>query len=134
MAPRITQPPVQLIVRLNKPIIGWIWDITGRILNLPLCHRPIVRLGSVLCTRSLINEKRNWTALYSRLAPLIQGNNFNGNNFANVEPRFPFESREILISALISKKKKKKKKKPRFDTTAPIRAIVRARRAIQCWG
>lgn len=32
-----THPPVQLIVRLNKPIIAWIWNITGRILNLPLC-------------------------------------------------------------------------------------------------
>lgn len=94
---------------------------------LPLAHCVRLRIGSF----ALINEKRIGS-------PLIRGNNFNGYNFANVEP-FPgfLSPHRALFNLRVNTKNRRKKKKEerkrdstkrRLDTTGPYSRNLYERR------
>lgn len=98
---------------------------------LPLAHCVRLRIGSF----ALINEKRIGS-------PLIRGNNFNGYNFANVEPFPGFLSppHRALFNLRVNTKnrrKKKRRKETRLDEAAPryngtlFSQFIRAKRAIR---
>lgn len=92
---------VQLIVRLNKPIIAWKWNIPGRILDLSFScvhySLQLARTCYIDVQRFFVNEDRSKNGLVLAISgPEVTGtrwyNDFNGYNFANVELRFLFRA------------------------------------------